>query len=260
MRSILVHADRSPSMTARLETALALVRANRGHLTVLIDTPISRYIALDPMGGSYIASTAMQQAVEDDRKQVETMEARLAGEDIPFRVIHSEADPVEALAAASRLTDVIIISRSSGIAGELALAARTPLLVVSETTQLAFPPAKACVAWDGGNEAAMALRSAVPLLAACGTVEVLTAVEKPGGAPPGAAVRYLAKHDIAAEPRELPRRGSTEETLAAAVRDGGGQLLVMGAYGRGRMREFLFGGVTRYFLDHDQGPALLMAH
>jgi nucleotide-binding universal stress UspA family protein len=179
---------------------------------------------------------------------------------VPFRVIHSENDPVEALSAASRLTDIIIVSRSSGIAGEVALAARTPVLVLSEAGWQKVPPAKACIAWDGGNEAAMALRSAVPLLARCGSVEVLTVVEKPGGAPPGAAVRYLAKHGIAAESRELPRRGTTEETLANAVRDGGGQLLVMGAYGRGRMREFLFGGVTRYFLENDRGHALLMAH
>jgi nucleotide-binding universal stress UspA family protein len=134
------------------------------------------------------------------------------------------------------------------------------VLVLSEAGWQKVPPAKACIAWDGGNEAAMALRSAVPLLARCGSVEVLTVVEKPGGAPPGAAVRYLAKHGIAAESRELPRRGTTEETLANAVRDGGGQLLVMGAYGRGRMREFLFGGVTRYFLENDRGHALLMAH
>jgi nucleotide-binding universal stress UspA family protein len=40
----------------------------------------------------------------------------------------------------------------------------------------------------------------------------------------------------------------------------GGDLLIMGAYGRSRMREFLFGGVTRYFLEDCPRPALLMAH
>ena len=34
----------------------------------------------------------------------------------------------------------------------------------------------------------------------------------------------------------------------------------MGAYGKSRMREFLFGGVTLYFLEDSDGPALLMAH
>ena len=34
----------------------------------------------------------------------------------------------------------------------------------------------------------------------------------------------------------------------------------MGAYGKSRMREYLFGGVTRYFLEESAKPALLLAH
>ena len=77
MRSILVYADRSPSMAARLDTALALARAMDGHVTVLVDTPITRYVSMDPMGGSYIASGAMQQALADDDAHAATVEAQL---------------------------------------------------------------------------------------------------------------------------------------------------------------------------------------
>jgi nucleotide-binding universal stress UspA family protein len=34
----------------------------------------------------------------------------------------------------------------------------------------------------------------------------------------------------------------------------------MGGYGHSRVREFLFGGVTRYFLEDAAGPALFLAH
>jgi len=34
----------------------------------------------------------------------------------------------------------------------------------------------------------------------------------------------------------------------------------MGAYGHSRMRELLFGGVTRFFLSEPDAPALLLAH
>jgi nucleotide-binding universal stress UspA family protein len=34
----------------------------------------------------------------------------------------------------------------------------------------------------------------------------------------------------------------------------------MGAYGHSRVREFLFGGVTRYFLEEKAAPPLLLAH
>ena len=64
MRSILLFADRSPAMAARLETALSLARANRGHLSVLVDTPVARFMSVDAMGGSYIAADAIREALE----------------------------------------------------------------------------------------------------------------------------------------------------------------------------------------------------
>ncbi len=260
MRSILVNADRRPGMDARLETALGLARACDGHISLLVDTPVARYIAMDPMGGSYVASDALKQALADDDANAAKLEDRLSREDVPFDMIRSEAEPVEALARAARLADVAVLSRSGGLAGELALLSRTPVLAVGDDEPLAIPPEKACIAWDGGDESACALRSAIPLLQTCGSVDVLTVAEKPGGFPPTEALRYLSRHGVKAELQELPRRGSTEETLAVAVARSGAQLLVMGAYGHSRMREFLFGGVTRHFLEQPDGPALLLAH
>ena len=260
MRSILVHADRRAGAAARLETALSLARAMNGHVSVLIDTPVARYIAMDPMGGSYVASDALKQAMADDDANAAEIEERLRREDVPFDIIRSEAEPVEALARAARLADVAVLSRSGGLAGELALVSHTPVLALGDDAPLAMPLGKVCVAWDGGDEAAIALRGAVPLLAGCESVELLTVAEKPGGFPPTDALRYLSRHWVKAELQELQRRGSTEETLAVAVGQAGADLLVMGAFGHSRVRQFLFGGVTRYFLEEAQSPPLLLAH
>lgn len=260
MRSILVHADRGAGMTNRLETALSLARASGGHVTVLIDTPVTRYVAMDPMGGSFVASDALKQALADDDAHAAKIEEHLKNEDVAFDIVRSEAEPVEALAKAARLADVVVLSRSSGLAGELALVCRTPVLALTNDAQLNLPLSKVCIAWDGGDEAAVALRSAVPLLSDCASVEVLTVHEKPGGFPGTDAMRYLSRHGINADLNELAREGSTEETLAKAVAQADAELLVMGAYGKSRMREFLFGGVTLYFLEESKGPALLLAH
>ena len=259
MRSILVNADRNPGMDARLETALAIARANNGHVTVLVDTPVARYIAMDPMGGSYVASEALQQAMSDDDSNAAELEARLASGDVPFDVIRSEAEPVDAIGRAARLADVVILSRSGGLAGDVAMLSRTPVLALPDDKPWPVPLRKACVAWDGGDEAALALRSAISLLTNCGSVEVVTVADRPGDFPPTEALRYLSRHGVKAELLELARRGSTEETLAVAA--AGADLLVMGAYGHSRVREFLFGGVTRFFLEEMENcPALLMAH
>ncbi|WP_395330185.1 universal stress protein [Novosphingobium sp. BL-8H] len=260
MRSILVNADRKPASDARVDTAIELARQLGGHVTVLVDTPVSRYIAMDPMGGSYVISEALDRARADDDAAAEAVEARLTRGDVPFEVVRSEDDPVPALAAAARLADLVIVSRSSGMVGEVALTARAPVLALPDEPRGSLPIRCAVIAWDGGEQSAAALRASIPLLASCPSVKVVTVTEKPGGFPATDALRYLSRHGIQAEFEELARHGSTEETLATAVRQAQAELLVMGAYGKSRMREFLFGGVTAYFLADAGAPALLFAH
>lgn len=260
MRTILVYADRRPGLDARIDSAVSLVRAFGGHMTVLIDTPVTRYMSMEPMGGSYIASDALTKAMEDDDANAVRIAARLRDAAVSHDFIRSEAEPVEALTRAARLADLVVLSRSGGLAGELALQSRTPVLALADDQALAIPLGKACIAWDGGEEAVQALRASAGLLAKCRAVELITVAEKPGGMPINAALRYLSHCGASASVRELERRGSTEETLAGAVADAGAELLVMGAFGHSRVREYLFGGVTRYFLHAEDAPALLLAH
>lgn len=260
MRSILVHADRSPALEARLETALSLGRAMNGHVTVLVATPVARFISVDPMGGSYLASEALDRAIADDEAMATTIRDRLASQDVPFDLLHSESEAVDAIALAARFADVVVLSRDADLTGQVALTCRTPVLVVEHDHILRFPLERACIAWDGGNEAAGALRHAAPLLAACGTVNLVAVTEKPGGFPAVDALSYLSRHGVKAELHEVARTGSIEESLAAAVGRLGADLLVMGAYGKSRLREFFFGGVTRYMLEDLARPALLLAH
>jgi len=58
----------------------------------------------------------------------------------------------------------------------------------------------------------------------------------------------------------VERAGAVEETIARELARLRPQLLVMGAFRHSRLREFLFGGVTRFFLEEPAGPALLLAH
>lgn len=260
MRSILVHAYRGDAMAARLETGLSLARMVGGHITLLVDTPVTRFVAMDPMGGSYLAADALKQALAEDDQQAATIAEKLENNDVPFDVVRSEAEPLDAIAAAARLADVVVTSRAQHLAGDLAVGVSTPLLVAEDDAPLSFPLRAACIAWDGGEQSALALRSAVPLLKGCGAVHVLTVDDGKSGFPATDALRYLSRHGIKAELHEVERVATIEESLAAAVARLNGELLVMGAYGHSRMREFLFGGVTRYFVETCSRPALLLAH
>ncbi len=265
MRSILVQAGRDPGMAARLDTAMAIARASEGHMTLLIDTPIDRFVSTDPFGGTFLAREALEQALAEDDALAATLASRLGNDDVPFDVVQFEAEPIEALADAARFADLAVVSRGSGNPGDLAVAARCPVLALPDQAAMPFPLTTACIAWDGGDEAAYAMRCAAPLLSGCKQVHVLTvlpaaAQDRPKGFPATEALRYLSRHDIKAELHELVRGNSIEETLLNEVKRLGAQLLVMGAYGHSRVREMLFGGVTRYLLDEASAPPLLLAH
>lgn len=261
MRSILVQGGRDTEMSERLDTAMDIARIYGGHLTVLVDTPVDQYVTVDPYGGAILAREALEAALKDDDILAKTIAERLGHDDVPFDVAQSELPRIEALARSADLADLAVVSRSSGLVGDLALSSSCPVLALPDGAPLRLPLGTACVAWDGGSEAARALKAAVPLLAQAAMVQVVTVLaDEARGFPPTEALRYLSRHGIKAELTELPCGDSVEETLADEVARCGAGLLVMGAYGHSRLREFLFGGVTRFFLDELTAPPLFMTH
>jgi len=260
MRSILVHAEAGAAGFSRIDSALSLARMTGGHVTLLVDTPVTRFIAVDAMGGGTVAAEVIQEAVAEDDAFARRIEAHMARGDVPCDAVRAEADPIDALADAGRLADVAVVARRGILAGDLPLATRCPVLAVNDEAPLCFPLERACVAWDGSAEAAYALRCAVPLLAGAGEVIVLTVEDLPAEFPPTDALAYLSRHGIGAELQVVQRIGSIEDTLSRELDLNRAQLLVMGAFSHSRLREFLFGGVTRHFLERPDGPALLLAH
>ncbi|MBC2653196.1 universal stress protein [Novosphingobium flavum] len=260
MRSILVDARPGPAGRNRIETALALARHTGGHVTLVVDTPVDRFVAIDGMGGSLVSAEALRDVMAEDDAFAAAIDAQLARQDVCCDVVRADCPPVDALAAAALLADVVVVPRQDAVAADLPLAIRGPVLAVNDDRPLAFPLGRVAVAWDGGASAAHALRASVPLLATAGAVTVLVIETDPAGFPATDVASYLARHGISAELRPLPRQGSVEATLTAALAADRPDLLVMGAYGHGRLRAFLFGGVTEHFLASPDGPALLLAH
>lgn len=269
MRSILVHADHSPCTETRLQTALALARRTAGHVTCHINTPFNRFIAMDPFGGAYLSAEALSRAASDDAALEARLAAQLGREDVPWSIETSQDELVDALSAAARLADLVIISADPAqtrqrrapvaLVGALALSTRTPLLVIPSDCSDISHDAPAMIAWDGGIEAANALKASLGLMKGR-PVHVVTVAEKGDGFPSTDAVNYLSRHDVHAELHSVERNGlSIEETLEKAAHDVKAGLVVMGAYGHSRLRETLFGGVTRYFIDSARLP-LLLAH
>lgn len=269
MRSILVHADHDAANEARLQAALDIARRQRGHVTPLIATPFQQFVAVDPFGGSYILADAIAKAEADDSALQTALSQRLSVEDVPWDIVAADGDIVASLAAGATFADLAVVSLPGGskghqrepamLAGDLALAITAPVLALPRDFTVLDFDAPAMIAWNGSPEAAHALRAAIPLLAGR-KVELVSVGVTDGSLPDTGALTYLSRHDIHAEARAVERGSLTvEEALERAALDMGAGLVVMGAFGRGRLRETLFGGVTRYLITGGLFP-LLLAH
>lgn len=119
------------------------------------------------------------------------------------------------------------------------------------------------VCWKECREAAHAVTAAMPLIRRADRV-LIAGVSENGeyGAPP--AVNELAAQmlwqGIDAEPRSIAADGrAVASVLAATAQDCGADLVVMGGYGHGRIREMIFGGCTDAFL-RSADRAVLLVH
>jgi nucleotide-binding universal stress UspA family protein len=117
------------------------------------------------------------------------------------------------------------------------------------------------VAWDGSRPAARAVADAMPVLSLANTVQILTVVNEKESAVSGSGVdltRHLKVHGIEARMEEVDAGGAAiGAVLEQCVRRLSADLLVMGAYGHSRVREFLLGGATQSVLRAPPVPVFL---
>ncbi|EJL33014.1 universal stress protein UspA-like protein [Caulobacter sp. AP07] len=140
-----------------------------------------------------------------------------------------------------------------------------PTLILDETAVEARASgcARVVVAWDGGASAARALADSFPVLAKADAVTVLTISGDKLGVDDQTGqdvVRHLRSHGVTAHAKTLASdHGSAGMVIERYVRQVDADLLVMGAYGHSRLRDFVLGGATEHLL-HAPPTALWMAH
>jgi len=146
----------------------------------------------------------------------------------------------------------------------LLLSSGRPLLLVPPGE----PPTafeRIVVAWKPTREATRALHDALPLLQRARSIDLLTVGSSPGAAegppsrdhePADAVVAHLALHGVTATASHVARGDGTSRAILAFARERGAELIVAGGYGRSRVSEQVFGGVTRVLFEHAEVPVL----
>ena len=173
------------------------------------------------------------------------------------------------IAEEGRLADLVVMAQPADGSGALAPAIEAALfasgrpLLLAPAGEPATLGGTVAVAWDGGTAAARAVALALPLLRRAGRVVILAAENPAPGraADPARLSANLARHGVSAliHPLSPAGRGISRALLDAALEEGA-DVMVMGAYGHSRVREMVWGGVTRDILREPPPLSVLLAH
>jgi nucleotide-binding universal stress UspA family protein len=207
-----------------------------------------------------------------EREAIEFMDlpSRIPGLSASWR--EEREDAVERMMRHARHNDLVVVGRSSRSNGlprtiteQLLVGSGRPIVIapprMRPNVQNADRGSTVLVCWKESATSARALGAAMPILSKSRRV-VVVGIEESGSTAPeaiGDLVRQLAWHGIPAEFESVPADGRSvaEQMESAAIRYDA-DLLVMGGYGHGRIRETVFGGCTQAFLDYAGLPVLMM--
>ena len=276
-RNLLVHVDDARSCAARVAFAIELAARHDAHLTGL-------YVIAEPSYSSFAqgfppelmselqqaararADAALERFAEAARRDQIAFETRID------RVLYTEV--ADAVATNARYVDLAILGQhdpddaASGpryLPEEVVLGGGRPALIVPYIGPARTFGERVIVAWDASREAARAVNDALPLLRQARQVGVVAVNPRPWpfahGEEPGADIGlHLARHGVKVEVQRIEAQDvDPANAILSHVADQSADLLVMGAYGHSRVREFVLGGVTRTILAEMTVP-VLMSH
>lgn len=243
------------------------------HLIGLDATPTFAFAApmMAPADVEAIVA-AESQRVRDLKEMFEAAAANRAfvGEWRELRI--EDGDLPSAVLEHARASDLIVVSQTdpdwelSGLFDfpeRLIMESGRPVLVVPYAGTCDGIGKRVTIAWSGKREGARAVFDALPLLKGAEVVTLLCVVggeaePEPGELPGTAIAAALARHGVKVTvQKSVAEEIGVADDILSRLADNGSDLLVMGAYGYSRLREMVFGGVTRHILRHMTVPTLM---
>jgi nucleotide-binding universal stress UspA family protein len=274
-RCIIVHIGDDSEASHRVAMAARMAQTFASRLVGVYLGPIGE---LTPSVAAFLPPALVEERLTESgeaQRRAQALFGRevasLQPDAIEFRA--PAGDAMAAAVAQTRCADLTVLGQPGGqndrgfarrIAEQVLLGSGGPVLFVPQATAVAIPGSNVLVAWDGGREAARAVRDALPWLATAQHVTVFTATDDQA---PDAIKQsharlgdWLAAHAIRAQfKRAVGSGGEAAERLLSQASEAGADLVVMGGYAHARAREYVLGGATRTMLGAMTLP-VLMSH
>lgn len=266
--TLMVHLDGSRANAAVLDVAGTLAaQYNAKVIGIAACQPVQLGVCDGYMDGEL--AMIERDIVTDElaRAKVEFhAHAGLRSHILEWRSIPTLVNIAHVVAEQARCADLVITAVGPA-PGDLATHADTGDLVLrSGRPVLVVPDAKATaafrnilVAWRDTRKCRRAVVDALPMLHRADRITLVEASSDPADARNGIAdlAGWLERHGVGADQIVSRMKGSATETLAGIATEIEADLVVAGAYGHSRIREWAFGGVTRDLLLHERRCTLL---
>ena len=246
-----------------------LLRVAR-HLAGRLGAGVVGIAASQPIQAVFGGSYATGEAVQHDGEQVET---EVAAAEAEFRnEFQAYPEPVEwrstvifgslcdYVASEARCADLVVtgVSPRSLLSGsrcldisEFTMKVGRPVFIVPRSIE-EVKLDSVVVAWKDTREARRAAYDALPILKMASHVSVVEIATDDGLADACLHVQdvvaWLKRHGIAAEAVTSGSTGDDAELLRFIAEGRNADVIVAGAYGHGRLREWVLGGVTKDLL------------
>lgn len=271
-KTILTHLADDDQKTMRLQVALMLAKRFKARLSFLYCmNPVCMPIAVEGRAASaaFLAYTQDAQGSHEDITKVEA-EKLCKEANILCDWSAEKGNHLQLLSDHSILKDLVIVSQDSSqrkdmqvlveITDELPLLASCPVLVLPGQKVPQTLGASVVMGWKWKSESFRALRDALPFLTTAEKVVVGIFSDHDDPSEDQAILDYLKAHGVTASVvRNAEGIKDPAKGLLSLCQKEKADLLVMGAYGHSRLREIIFGGVTRQILEKSEIP-LLMSH
>ncbi len=260
--SIMVHMVVGSPNDGVLRVAAALVARTKARVVGIAASAPSPVVYAECYSNEGAIDADLAELVAGtDEAEAHFRAAMVGTGDVTWRSMIQDVPLSDYVAREARAADFVVTGSEVGwftansshclITGDLLLQVGRPLLIASASAD--GPDLRSIVmAWKDNREARRAIADALPLLALADRVCV---VEVAGEGEVAAArgrladvVGWLGAHGIAAESDAVSSIGDDAAQLRSLARDRGAGVVVAGAYGHARLREWVLGGVTRDLL------------
>jgi nucleotide-binding universal stress UspA family protein len=277
-RTILVPIEQHDLMNSTLETALLLARKFDSYIEgfALRGAIPAAYATVD--AGTVAIPQLEQDIAENAQRSQSLFESFMQEHGVPCgghtaalssKWLEDTPEGDHFVGSYGRVFDVIVLGRPGRDPKGSRMTTLEAALFESGRPVLIAPPwprpqmgTNVLIAWNCSTEQARTTAFAMPILQRASRVVVLTV--EGGAAVPGPTgqqlCRYLQLNGVPAKPLTVGLNGRlTGEAVLEHANALGCDLLIKGAYTQSRLRQFIFGGTTRYILSNTTLP-VLMAH